>query len=102
MASTPMVCRFESVAEVTPISTRAGLLSALTESLPSPSTGVYIDGTIVSSVTTSSASSLMPSAEYWIGIPAYLNTYLYNNNCINNADADCYCKDEDSVLKRFC
>lgn len=90
MVPAPMVCRFESVAEMTEISRRAGFLSALTESLPSLSTGVFIDSTIVSSATTSSADSLVPSAEYWIGIPVYLNTYLHNTNCINNADADCY------------
>jgi hypothetical protein len=26
-----------------------------------------------------------------------LNTYLHNTNCANNADSDCYCKDEDFI-----
>jgi hypothetical protein len=68
-------------------------------SVPSPSsgTGVYANSTIVSSGTTSSASSPAPSADCPGTVPSCLNTYLHNTNCANNADSDCYCKDEDFI-----
>ncbi|KAI4760549.1 hypothetical protein E4T52_07585 [Aureobasidium sp. EXF-3400] len=68
-----------------------------TGSFPSASTGVYANSTIVSSATTSSASSPIPSADCPGTVPSCLNTYLHNTNCSSNADADCYCKDEDFI-----
>lgn len=68
-----------------------------TGSLPSPSTGVYANSTIVSSATTSSANTPIPSADVPSVVASCLNTYLHNTNCTDNTDADCYCKDEDYI-----
>ncbi|KAH0285402.1 hypothetical protein KCU62_g7566, partial [Aureobasidium sp. EXF-3399] len=70
-----------------------------TGSFPSPSTGVYANSTVVSSATTSSVSSPIPSVDVpGVGVVAScLNTYLHNTNCTDNTDADCYCKDEDYI-----
>ncbi|KAH0134273.1 hypothetical protein KCU66_g1014, partial [Aureobasidium melanogenum] len=65
-----------------------------TGSSPSSSAGVYGNSTVVSSALTSSATSPAPSADCPGVVPSCLNTYLHNTNCTNNADADCYCKDE--------
>jgi hypothetical protein len=64
---------------------------------PSSGTGIYANSTIVSSATTSSASSSLPSANCPAVVPSCLNTYLQSTGCANNADADCYCKDEDFI-----
>ncbi|CAD0082375.1 unnamed protein product, partial [Aureobasidium vineae] len=64
---------------------------------PSSSTGVYANSTVVSSALTSSAASPAPSADCPGVVPSCLNTYLHNTKCANNADADCYCKDEDFI-----
>ncbi|KAH0361434.1 hypothetical protein KCU65_g8715, partial [Aureobasidium melanogenum] len=65
-----------------------------TGSSPSSSAGVYSNSTVTSSALTSSATSPAPSADCPGVVPSCLNTYLHNTDCANNADADCYCKDE--------
>ncbi|KAG9661550.1 hypothetical protein KCU64_g2493, partial [Aureobasidium melanogenum] len=65
-----------------------------TGSSPSSSAGIYGNSTVVSSALTSSATSPAPSADCPKVVPSCLNTYLHNTDCANNADADCYCKDE--------
>ncbi|CAD0085673.1 unnamed protein product [Aureobasidium mustum] len=73
-----------------PSSAASSVIPVGTGSSPSSSAGLYGNST-VSSASTSSAASPAPSAD----CPG--TTYLHNTNCANNADADCYCKDEDFI-----
>lgn len=77
-----------------PSSVASSVIPVGTGSSPSSSAGVYGNSTVVSSALTSSATSPAPSADCPGVVPSCLNTYLHNTDCANNADADCYCKDE--------
>lgn len=77
-----------------PSSVASSVVPVGTGSSPSSSAGVYGNSTVVSSALTSSATSPAPSADCPSVVPSCLNTYLHNTDCANNADSDCYCKDE--------